>query len=268
MTSKEARTQLVDTLELDLIGPDNDHECAHELLPESPYRWYLTGYLMAAEGVHRGFDEEAREEQQADAVHQNPASADDDNQPVDSNSKRSLLPSSMGISVMVGSEAETLSVVAQWGDYYWESEEEEGSDAPGEEEEAEGEEEKKSIKGYRRESREERVLIPLDDLSDGEAVEYDLPNSRNLKITAVCSPLGETSYLGLPAGAKTVSVFLSNYRECSPRFVYKACAFQAKLILESKHSFLNQPDLRGLSSEENQSWDEKLNDLQYRNVRE
>ena len=40
------RAGLVEALRLDLVGPDNDHIFAHELLPESPTRWYLTGFLV------------------------------------------------------------------------------------------------------------------------------------------------------------------------------------------------------------------------------
>jgi len=45
-TSAELRSKLVEALRLDLIGPDNGHAFAHELLPEPPSRWYLTGFLV------------------------------------------------------------------------------------------------------------------------------------------------------------------------------------------------------------------------------
>ena len=45
-TSIEVRSKLVETIELDLVGPRNDHAYAHELLPQSPQRWYLSGYLV------------------------------------------------------------------------------------------------------------------------------------------------------------------------------------------------------------------------------
>lgn len=46
--SVDLRRTLVETLRLDLIGPNNDHEFASELLSESPTRWYLTGYRAFA----------------------------------------------------------------------------------------------------------------------------------------------------------------------------------------------------------------------------
>jgi len=33
------RTELVEALQLNLVGPGNNHPFAHELLPEPPTRW-------------------------------------------------------------------------------------------------------------------------------------------------------------------------------------------------------------------------------------
>lgn len=38
-------TELVEAMPLDLVGPDNDHVYAHELLLDVPSRWYLIGLL-------------------------------------------------------------------------------------------------------------------------------------------------------------------------------------------------------------------------------
>jgi hypothetical protein len=46
MTSPEVRSQLVESLRLDLVGPWPGHAFERELLPENPTRWYLTGYLV------------------------------------------------------------------------------------------------------------------------------------------------------------------------------------------------------------------------------
>ena len=46
MNSIDVRTKLVEALRLDLVGPGNDHAFVRELLPESPSRWYLTGFLV------------------------------------------------------------------------------------------------------------------------------------------------------------------------------------------------------------------------------
>ncbi len=46
----EIRSQLVDALRLDLVGPGYDSELASEVLPQAPSRWYLTGFLVPLEG--------------------------------------------------------------------------------------------------------------------------------------------------------------------------------------------------------------------------
>ncbi len=53
MTSSEIRSEVVQALRLDLIGPDNNHAFAHELLPEPPSRLYLTGYLVPRSAPER-----------------------------------------------------------------------------------------------------------------------------------------------------------------------------------------------------------------------
>ena len=47
-TSVEIRAEVVEALPLDLVGPDNDHAFARELLNEWPSKWYLTGFLTPA----------------------------------------------------------------------------------------------------------------------------------------------------------------------------------------------------------------------------
>ncbi len=45
----EVRSQLVDALRLDLVGPDNGSDLEAEILPQAPFRWYLTGFLVPLE---------------------------------------------------------------------------------------------------------------------------------------------------------------------------------------------------------------------------
>ena len=49
MEPVDVRTQLVEALRLDLVGPNNDSDLAGEVLPQSPSRWYLTGFLVPLE---------------------------------------------------------------------------------------------------------------------------------------------------------------------------------------------------------------------------
>src|SRR4051812_30901411 len=118
MNSPEARAKLVEALQLDLVGPWPGHAFANELLPENPTRWYLTGYLVpeAAPVEHRS-DAEAKEEM--DAAGEG-GGADDSATPDKEAAPLSLLPSSMGLSVLISSATKQIEVEVTWGDYTWE----------------------------------------------------------------------------------------------------------------------------------------------------
>src|SRR5437870_3383857 len=61
--SECVRANLVEALKLDLVGPDNNHAFAHELLSDAPSRWYLSGFLVLAEApVQQKSDETSVEE--------------------------------------------------------------------------------------------------------------------------------------------------------------------------------------------------------------
>src|SRR5947209_18450479 len=76
MKSVDVRRELVQTLGLDLIGPDRDSELLNELLPQAPSRWYLTGFLVPIEADEsQKADETAAEG--VDVV-PSPRGADDD----------------------------------------------------------------------------------------------------------------------------------------------------------------------------------------------
>ena len=49
MTPNDVRSELVDALRLDLIGPGDDLGSPDELLPQAPSGWYLTGFLVPTE---------------------------------------------------------------------------------------------------------------------------------------------------------------------------------------------------------------------------
>ena len=63
MTSADVRSKLVESLELDLVGPRPGLGDANEILPQSPSRWYLTGFLVPIDAASsQKVDEEATEE--------------------------------------------------------------------------------------------------------------------------------------------------------------------------------------------------------------
>ena len=49
MTLVAVRQNLVDALRLDLVGPQAGSALRDEILPQSPSRWYLTGFLVPSE---------------------------------------------------------------------------------------------------------------------------------------------------------------------------------------------------------------------------
>ncbi|APO55354.1 DISARM system helicase DrmA [Bradyrhizobium diazoefficiens] len=120
------REQIVDTLRRDLIGPGpNDADIARELLKNNPSRWYLTGYLAPAlEEVPEGaeniedegdphFGDEPADPETGTAGGR---AADD---PVDDepSARKSRLPSSCGLTVLIDASIKEVDVSLSWGDY-------------------------------------------------------------------------------------------------------------------------------------------------------
>src|SRR5262249_17369759 len=69
---------------------------------------------------------------------------------------------------------------------------------------------------------------------------------------------------GIPKGTRSVSVFLINRRTPTPDETRdEAWAFQARLEVACDDGFVPRPNLRSLRSND---WDERVADLQYRDV--
>lgn len=270
MTSRQVRSALVEAVQLDLVGPSNDHECAREALPESPYSWYLTGYLVPSEAPEDvRFDDSSTE--QIDAAGE--AGTDDDTPTESAPGGKSFLPSSIGLTVLVPPGSNQLSIVARWGDYRREkvdpselgaiSDVAKGGDVEAEEGEEGGSRRKRTV--YRREPREETVTVSSDGFASNDLQSFLVPDSGGLFISIIARDLHHAESLGLPKGARTFTCFLVNYRNPETISIH-GCAFQAELEVTSDLPFLSQPDLRGLGFGDSQEWDEKLADLQYRDT--
>ncbi len=283
-SSEAVRTRLVETLQLDLIGPNNDHPCAHELLPQSPQRWYLTGYLVpqrAPEPERKCSDEEDHGDATADAE-------DDEN--ADSNAQVSYLPSSMGLSVLTSPATSEIRAVVRWGDYLWE---ESGAildtgDKAAIDEEAENSAHDRELahalndsatpgddpqptrydlRGFRRECREEFATLLL--TGTAGSAEINLPNSQGVKVVCSWRSLPEGRLAELPDGTRSVSVFVLNDRECrSGRMTYRDIICQVSLELQCSDGFIGRPDLRGSAFADDVDPDERIADLHYRDVLE
>ena len=253
MTSAEVREELVNALQLDLVGPTPEGlGDPAERLDQAPSRWYLTGFLVpAGAGETQVTDADADDDVLETAE---PPGATDDDTPRERTAVRERrLPSSMGLSVLLPGEARSLRVRVTWGDYRTDTAE------TGEPE------------TWRRKARDERV--PLDvSLPVDQATEHEVPDSQGLFVALLVRPLGASllergSQAGLPAGAKTISVFLVNKRrpENNDRMKDRAFAFQVRLELHGDTAFLARPDIRGLFSND---WDDEVADLQYRDCGE
>ncbi len=271
--STSVRETLVETLRLDLVGPDNSHAFARELLPEVPTRWYLTGFLVPTDApIAQRFDETSTEkiEQGGDTDR-----ADDAVDPDKPAARRSFLPSSIGLSVLVSADTDELDVRVSWGDYLYEGRQEgdepadgqvEGGEAGPEAEDpeppdGEGVPAKPSdanVLGWRRQPREERIQLRLPDTETKKA-RFDIPDGEGL---VVVTTVRQATAVGVPSGTKVVSVFLVNEREPDPEHAYRSFIFQAHLELACARGFVPRADPRG--SQLDDEWDRRVADLQYR----
>ena len=279
-TSAEIRSKLVEALGLDLVGPSNDHVFAHELLPLSPRRWYLAGFLVpksAPKDSKRSKDDEEYGESGFEKE------GDDQSDSQDKVNETSLLPSSMGMSVMVPPDLASVRAIVRWGDYLWEQAgkgleehelDEDVVDKAFEEEWAKDEAQvaaeldandagaSASLKGYRREPHEESLDIELTG-HDGR-IELPLPNSHGLKVAASWKALRGLSDKGIPEGTRKLSVFVVNDRQCAGRVTFKDIIYQATLELRSEQGFFGRPDLRSATFGLETDADDRIADLQYR----
>ena len=283
-TSAEVRAKLVDALILDLVGPWPGHAFANELLPENPTRWYLTGYLVpeAAPVEHRS-DAEAKDEIDAGGE----GGGMDDGGTPDKAAPPSLLPSSMGLSMLVPAGVTKLQAEVTWGDYHWEDptkEEEPADEGLGLKEEAkpdsyelpessaaalQDEPSSKDAKpapppkGYRRSARCELVEVALPE-ANGKLTIFPIPNSGGLRLVATARPISQDTHSRLPKDTRAVCVFLVNGRPPADH-AYQANAFQAQLEVKCDAGFVPRPDLRGGDDGMRaHDWDEQVADLQYR----
>jgi hypothetical protein len=274
---------MVQALKLDLVGPDNAHAFAHELLPDAPSRWYMCGFLVPSSAP----TEQKSDETSADEIDSgdDTKGADDAAPPDRATARKSLLPSSMGLSVLVAPGVDALEAKVAWGDYLYEGAVEPGD--PGatlesaqelrEQPAAYGSHSEEgspnspppmSTKGYRREPREETVSIALPK-PGGKPKEFPVPNSGGLTVSVTLRAVPAAGQTGsrLPAGTRSVSVFVVNNRLPNEERHYRAFAFQASLTLISPSPFVPRPDLRGtVAGELADEWDEQVADIQYRDV--
>ena len=238
--SLEVRERLVQALNLDLIGPGADHNLASERLPGwvRPSNWYLTGFLIPA-GAPPEQSGDTDEDDNLDEIPESAGLAEESTEERKA-AKKGFFPSSMGLSFLVPEDSDTVSVTVRWADY---------RPVPIEDDDG------KTASVWQREQNEHTEPVSLERAGD-----YDIADSGGLTLHAEVRPIDTAGIAGIPAGTRSVSIFLVNRRkpdEDNPDLAY---AFQAEIEVQGEHAFVPRPDLRGAQAED---WDEQVADLHY-----
>ena len=243
--SPEVRARLAEALNLDLIGPWASHALAREQLPGwvRPANWYLTGFLIPSDtGSESSAD--ADEGDDIDEIPESGGLAEESAEERKA-AKKGFFPSSMGLSFLIAKDVAALAVTVRWGDYTQ-------AEAIG----ADG----KPMSVWQRQPNEQTVQAPLSQTGD-----YDVPDSRGLKLHVVERPIDTTGLAGIARGTRSVSIFLVNKRAPDNKNPDIAYAFQAEIEVRSEDAFVPRPDLRGAQARD---WDDLVADLHYADTNE
>jgi hypothetical protein len=285
MNSAEVRNRLVDALILDLIGPIADPSRADERLEQGPSRWYLTGFLIPSDrpsiDLPKDDDEEDDEDDDDlfgsddDPLDQPTAEGalvdDSDQNAVVSMPRRQMLPSSMGLSVLVRTGTAALDVTVRWGDYAPEYAKEPPApvDAPFDLASAVPASKPKKhakIAAWARTQREATCRLDLRGAFSHGTRAIGVPGSGGLSLEWLCriAPKQALDERLVPDGALTLNVYLVNRRKAIHGAAKdQSMAFQVELELRTEPGFVPRPSLSGLNSDDP---DDREADLQYRDV--
>lgn len=238
--SPAVRDHLVEALGLDLIGPSSGHELVAERLPGwiRPSNWYLTGFLIPS-GTPAADRADVDEDDDLDAVPEVHGLAEESSEERKA-AKKGFFPSSMGLSFLVAEATNTLAVTVRWGDY-------ERAEAGG----ADG----KTISIWQRQPREQQVAVTLTKPGN-----YRVPESGGLELHLVARSLDAERLKDIPAGTKSVSLFLVNHRPPDSEDSDRQFAFQAEIEVRSEQPFVPRPDPRTAQAS---AWDDQVADLHY-----
>ena len=237
--SLEVRTRLVEALKLDLVGPWNGHPLAKERLPGRfrPSNWYLTGFLIPSGTRPEKSADVDEDDDMGSEIPESAGLAEESNEDRKA-AKKGFFPSSMGLSFLVRPAARALTVTVRWGDYAL-SELEVADGAP--------------VSTWLRTPREEVVQVEIGDPA-GDPFVRDVPRSTGLQLHFVVREVASANLEDqLPAGTRSVSVFLVNHRTPDEDQPDRDYVFQPELEATCDGPFLPRPDLRGASAED---WDD------------
>lgn len=266
-SSAEIRQSLIETLELDLVGPGPGHPLENELLwnSEPPSRFYLTGFLVPSQAPEeQRFDPESNDDFSNAPGASGDESPDPEEATAQPSAKKAFLPSSIGLSVLVSGRVQSLQATVLWGEYQQtDVPKSQKPNAPPEEAE------RKEIKAWKRTQRSSSLAVPLPEGKNALGPALEVPESGGVKLYVSARDAGRLGPegLALPEGIRAVSVFVVNER--TPELADRAeerKIFQVKLSLSvapDGDGFVGRPDMRGLNQDDK---DERVADLQYRDV--
>ena len=267
MTPEEVRGKLLQTLGLDLVGPDRDSDLLAEVLPQAPSRWYLTGFLVPIEAT----EEQKVDETAVEGVDEvsGAGGGDDATTPETAAARRAFFPSSLGVSLLVPKDAKELHVTVRWGDYLPPASLANAQQPhlfdPAAIQAFQGQLfGPADTRGWKRSERVENLTLKLP--ASQKPTERDVPKSNGLKLAISIRPVRDIAAFDgmVPKGTRSVALFLVNRCKPAPDDVRDASfAFQAALEVRSEQPFVPRPNLRGLESDD---WDERVADLQYRDI--
>ncbi|MYB37488.1 MAG: helicase [Gammaproteobacteria bacterium] len=250
-TSPEVRDRIVKALHLDLVGPSAKHSLDEEKFNgwERPSNWYLTGFLVPSDAP---LEQRADADEEDDAEDVSEGGLPEESQEERKAAKPSFFPSSMGLSFLVPQEADMLEITVRWGDYAYVPE----TRKDGEREAA----------TWQRHPQERDVRVSLGKESRRQAVP-DSGTGRGLALHVLDRPVRTEHLPDIPAGTRSVSVFLVNEREADRERADAAYAFQAEVEVSCSQGFVLRRDPRtGRSASD--KWDEDLAELHYHDTPE
>ena len=266
--SAAVRQYLTDALRIDLIGPrPGDDTLQYERLPQAPSRWYMSGFLVPANAPaeQRAQDSDEQFDEPSEPFH----GSDDASTPDRGSGKRVFLPSSVGLSILVGETTTHLEITVSWGDYAPDDANEKARDASGEDpgEGEVGTPSQRRFAPWARRPGAESVGMDLSAVqTGGTPVAFPVPESGGLEVLCLVRPTEVRTFEGI-LNVRAVSLFVINRRlplEDNDR-QDAAYAFQVEMSVEADRPFVRRPNLHDLDSED---WDERLADLHYHDVAE
>jgi hypothetical protein len=111
------------------------------------------------------------------------------------------------------------------------------------------------------------VEVPLREVSTSTVWTRPVPSSNGLEVKVASHAFtAADAHAGMPAGTRSVSIFLTNGRAFNDgKWIDEVSAFQAELEVRSSVALVPRPDLKGARSK---AWDDSVNALHYADVRE